>query len=460
MTLFQTRNPATGEVVQTYPQHTDAQLEHLLSQAASASLSWRQTPLTARSRALHVLAQHLRADSERFARAITLEVGKPLSESAAEIRKCAITCDYYATHGPGFLTHEPAQIDAAHAWVQFDPLGVILAVMPWNFPFWQVIRCAAPALMAGNVVLLKHAESAPLCAMLLAQAFRESFAQTGFSGHILEAVMTDPQGVKRLICDERVAGVALTGSERAGAAVAQAAGAVTKPLVLELGGSDPFIVLADADIEQAAAVACTSRMINGGQSCIAAKRFIVEAPVYDLFVRRLTDHMARLRVGDPLDPLTQVGPLARADLRAQLQAQVSVSVEAGARVVLGGSPLEGPGFFYPPTVLVDVPQTCAAAREELFGPVAPVFSVDSPQSAIALANSSRYGLGAALWTRDLTVARTLATQLDAGAVAINDFVKSDARLPFGGVKASGYGRELGVYGMRAFANIKSVWVGA
>jgi succinate-semialdehyde dehydrogenase/glutarate-semialdehyde dehydrogenase len=453
---FQTLNPATGELIQAHAMHSPAQLEHMLDQAVVTAQSWRHVAPDERAHLLHAVAARLRADTDRFARAITLEVGKPITESAAEVRKCATVCDYYASHGPGFLTPQPTQIDAAQAWIQLDPLGVILAIMPWNFPFWQVFRCAAPALMAGNVVLLKHAESVPLCASLLAQVFREA----GFPTHAFDAPLIDLPTTSLLIQDPRIAGVALTGSERAGVSVAQAASLHPKPLVLELGSNDPFIVLADADLPLAAALAARSRTLNCGQSCIAAKRFIVESSVHAEFVQHLTTQLLSLRVGDPTDPATQVGPMARADLRAQLHAQVTASIDAGARLMLGGQVPEGPGSFYPPTLLDRVPLGCPAADEELFGPVAAVFVAQDPNHALRLANDSRFGLGATICTRDLRLATAFASQLNAGVVAINDMVRSDPRLPFGGVKASGYGRELGRDGIRAFANIKSVYIGA
>ncbi len=455
MSVFQSINPATGELVATFEGHTPEQVDAALDAAAAAFRSWRRTTFEERARLLRAAAGYLRAEKERFARLITLEMGKPIRQARAEIEKCAWNCDYYAEHGAEFLADRPTPSDAQESLVVFDPLGVVLAIMPWNFPFWQVFRFAAPALMAGNTAVLKHAANVPQCALAIEEVFRAA----GFPDGCFRTLLLPSSEVQAVIEDPRVAAVTLTGSDTAGSRVAEASGRVLKKAVLELGGSDPFIVLADADLDAAARVAAMARNQNTGQSCIAAKRFIVVDDVFEPFVERFVAEVARLRVGDPFEEETDVGPLARADLRADLERQVAESVAMGATVLVGGYRLERPGYFYAPTILSHVTPEMPAFREETFGPVAAIVRARDTEEAIALANQSVYGLGASIWTRDLGSARRLVREIEAGSVFVNGMVASDPRLPFGGVKRSGYGRELGEWGIREFVNVKTVWFG-
>jgi succinate-semialdehyde dehydrogenase/glutarate-semialdehyde dehydrogenase len=385
---------------------------------------------------------------------MALEMGKPVAQGEAEVEKCAWVCEYYADHAEAMLAEQPRETDAAQSYVRFDPLGPVLAVMPWNFPFWQVFRFAAPGLMAGNAGILKHASNVPRCALDIEAVFRDA----GFPRGLFATALVGSRAVKALVEDERIAAVTLTGSEPAGSAVAEQAGRVLKKTVLELGGSDPFIVLADADLRAAARTAAEARLINSGQSCICAKRFIVVDVVADQFLDLFTGEMRARRVGDPLSPDTQVGPQARVDLRDDLHRQVEESVKRGATLLLGGEIPTGRGAFYPPTVLAAVDRGMPAFDEETFGPVAAVIRARDEADAVRLANDSTFGLGAALWTADRERARRLAAEIEAGAVFVNGLVKSDPRLPFGGIKRSGYGRELSEYGIREFVNIKSVWM--
>jgi len=386
---------------------------------------------------------------------MTREMGKPITAAEGEAEKCAWVCDFYSKNAERFLSPEDAETDAAHSFVRYDPIGPVLAVMPWNFPFWQVFRFAAPALMAGNVGLLKHASNVPGCAL----AIESVFTKAGFPMGAFQTLLVGSKVVEGIIRHPAVRAVTLTGSDPAGRAVASQAGAALKKTVLELGGSDPFIVLADADAEAVASKAAVARTINNGQSCIAAKRFIVEDAVADRFEAAFVKAMAALKVGDPSEKDTDVGPLARRDLMDDLQSQVDRSVRAGAKLALGGKPLEGTGYFYPPTVLTHVEPGMAAFEEETFGPVASVTRAKNTDHALALANASDFGLGASLWTGDPARGEALAAEVEAGAVFVNGIVKSDPRLPFGGVKLSGYGRELSAFGIREFVNIKTVWVG-
>ncbi len=445
-------NPATGEQLAAYDETPPARLEHLLDASVRAWSSWRGTSFEARGGFLRAAAVLLREREGEWARAMTLEMGKPVREARAEVRKSASVCDFYAESGARFLAPRQVPTDDPVSFVRYDPLGVLLGIMPWNFPFWQVFRFAAPAVMAGNVALLKHASNVPGCALAIERVFRDA----GFPPGVFTTLLLGGAAAERLIGDPRVACVTLTGSEAAGRRVGAAAGAALKKSVLELGGSDPFVVLADADVERAARVAADARCLNSGQSCIAAKRFIVEREVVDAFVACFTEALAAKRVGDPEDESTDVGPLARPDLRAELHAQVEASVAEGARLVLGGRVPAGPGNFYPVTLLTDVEPGHTAAREETFGPVAAVLPVADEAEAVRVANATRFGLGASLWTRDLERARRLVPLLDVGAVFVNGLVKSDPRLPFGGVKASGYGRELAEEGLREFVNCKTV----
>ena len=450
-----TVDPATGRTVRTFDALTDAELEDRLARAAAAASRWRATPAPERAAIVARAGALLDERREDYARLMTLEMGKPLQAARDEAAKCAATCRYYAEQLERFLA--PETVVESDEWVGrtiFQPLGVVLAVMPWNFPFWQVVRFAAPALAAGNVGLLKHASNVPQCALALETLFRDAGAPDG----VFTTLLVESRRVSALIGDARVAAVTLTGSEGAGSEVGAAAGRHLKKSVLELGGSDPFLVLPSADVALAARTAVTARTINNGQSCIAAKRFVVHAAVYDEFSERFVAGMRALRVGDPVDEATQVGPLATAAIRDEVHDQVRRTLDAGARLLCGGEPIDGPGFHYMPTVLADVPRDAAASREEVFGPVAALFRVADLDEAIRVANDTPYGLGASAWTRDAAEARRLEEELAAGSVFINGMVASDPRLPFGGVKRSGYGRELGVAGMREFQNVKTVRV--
>jgi succinate-semialdehyde dehydrogenase/glutarate-semialdehyde dehydrogenase len=385
---------------------------------------------------------------------MTLEMGKPIVQAEAEVDKCAACCDYYADHAEAFLAEQPSKTDASKSYVRFDPLGPVLAVMPWNFPYWQVFRFAAPALMAGNAGILKHASNVPRCALAIEKVFREA----GFPQGLFTAPLLESRAIASLISDPRIVAVTLTGSERAGSAVAGQAGRELKKTVLELGGSDPFIVLADADLAAAAKAAADARLVNSGQSCIAAKRFIAVEAIADRFLDLFLDELRSRRMGDPLARETQVGPQARTDLRDELHKQVEESVKRGAKCLLGGEIPRGPGAFYPPTLLAGVDKGMPAFDQETFGPVAAVVRAKDEGDAVRLANDSSFGLGASLWTQDRARAEHLAAQIEAGAVFVNGIVKSDPRLPFGGIKRSGYGRELSEYGIREFVNIKSVWI--
>jgi succinate-semialdehyde dehydrogenase/glutarate-semialdehyde dehydrogenase len=397
----------------------------------------------------------LRADKSRFAALLTSEMGKPIVEAEAEVEKCAWTAAWFADNAARLLADEPVESTATESYVRFQPLGLILAVMPWNFPFWQAFRAALPALAAGNVMVLKHSSNVPQSALAVEDVFREA----GLPEGVFQTLLIGSAAVERLIADHRVAGVTLTGSEAAGATVAQAAGKALKKTVLELGGSDPFIVLADANIEAAAAVACRSRNQNNGQSCISAKRFVVEEPVADDFERLFTAAVAALKVGNPMDRSNQVGPLARRDLVDDLERQVSESIRMGAEARTGGKKIPGDGYYFEPTVLANVRAGMPAYNEETFGPVAAVIRVKDADEALRVANDTDFGLGSSLWTSDLERGKDLAQQIEAGLVFINGMVASDARLPFGGVKRSGYGRELSDYGIKEFTNIQTVWVG-
>jgi acyl-CoA reductase-like NAD-dependent aldehyde dehydrogenase len=447
-------NPATGELIREYPEHDEDDVALRLDAAAVAFDAWSRRPVAERAALLRALAARLRADQAAHAALMTAEMGKPIAQAEAEIAKCAVTCEWFAEHAAALLEPEPVRTEASDSHVRFDPLGLVLAVMPWNFPFWQVVRCAAPALAAGNTVVLKHAANVPGCALALEQAFE----QAGFPPGVFSTLLIPARQVGEVIAHPAVRAVSLTGSEAAGRQVAALAGAALKKTVLELGGSDAFVVLADADVAQAAAQAALARTLNNGQSCIAAKRFIVEEPVADAFTAAFAAAMAALRVGDPFDRATQLGPLARPDLVDELEGQVRRSVADGALLRLGGARREGPGCFFPPTVLTGVEPGMAAFDEETFGPLGAVTCARDAEHALALANHSRFGLGGSVWTGDPARGRALAARLEAGAVFVNETVKSDPRVPFGGVKASGYGRELAGFGLREFVNVKTVWV--
>jgi succinate-semialdehyde dehydrogenase/glutarate-semialdehyde dehydrogenase len=453
--VIQSINPASGALLFETEEHTPADIERALAGAASAQALWRDVPVEKRCASVRAAAGVLRKHKAAFARLITNEMGKPLAEAEAEIEKCAWNCEFYADRAPAFLAEENIASNASESVVVYEPLGVVLAIMPWNYPFWQLFRFAAPALAAGNGAVLKHANNVPQCALAIERVFQEA----GFPDGLFRTLMIEPAAVAGIIADPRIAAVTLTGSTEVGSIVASQAGAQIKKQVLELGGSDPFIVLEDADVDAAAAVAVKARFLNVGQSCISAKRIIVHEEVAERFVTAFCAHAENLKIGDPLMADTNIGPMARANLRNNLHAQVERSRAAGAELRLGGYKLDGPGFFYAPTILDHVTPGMAAFDEETFGPAAAVIRVRDADEAIRLANATEFGLGAALWTSDLTRARKLAARIEAGAVFINGMVASDPRLPFGGVKKSGYGRELGVYGIREFTNIKSVWIG-
>ncbi|MBI4340218.1 MAG: NAD-dependent succinate-semialdehyde dehydrogenase [Chloroflexi bacterium] len=452
---MQSINPATEEVVASFPELTPPQIDLALGKAATAFEGWRRTSFRERGRLMRKAASYLRQNRSSLGKLITVEMGKPILEAEAEVEKCAWNCDFYAEHARRFLASKRVRSGAQLSYVAFDPLGVILAVMPWNFPFWQVFRFAAPALMAGNTCLLKHASNVPQCSLAIQEVFRAA----GFPTGVFQSLLVPSSAVEPLIRDDRVRAVTLTGSDVTGSKVAEASGRNLKKTVLELGGADPFIVLADADLKLAAEVGARARNQNTGQSCIAAKRFILVEAVADRFQELFAAAVSRLRVGDPMDRATQVGPLARPDLREALEQQVAESVRQGASVATGGHRLERRGFFYAPTVLAGVTPAMPVFREETFGPVAALVRARDVEEAIALANDSEFGLGASLWTADVEKGQALAREVQAGAVFINGMVASDPRLPFGGVKRSGYGRELSEFGIREFVNIKTVWVG-
>jgi succinate-semialdehyde dehydrogenase/glutarate-semialdehyde dehydrogenase len=451
---IETRNPATGELVRTFQPIDAAGIDLRLGRAEAAFRAWRVSSFDERAALMTRLADRLEAGSDEFARLMTLEMGKLAGEGRAEALKAARGCRYYAEHAAGFLKDDEFATEATRSYVRYEPLGAILAIMPWNFPFWQVIRFAAPALMAGNVALLKHSPNVPQCALALERLFLEA----GFPEGVFQTLLIDIDPVPALLADVRVAAVTLTGSERAGRDVAARAGQSLKKSVLELGGSDPFIVMPSANMDAAVTTAVKARMFNGGQSCIAAKRFILIDSIADEFIRRFVPAMAGLTLGDPGDPATEVGPMARADLRETLAAQVDETVARGARILTGGTRADRPGYYYLPTVLTDIPADSPAYRDELFGPVASVFRVANIDEAIALANDTRFGLGASVWTNDAAEESRFARDLEAGQVFVNAMVASDPRVPFGGVKNSGYGRELSVHGIREFVNAKTLWV--
>jgi succinate-semialdehyde dehydrogenase/glutarate-semialdehyde dehydrogenase len=447
-------NPATGETLRTFDALSDAQVDAALARADSAYRTYRHTPLGARARWLSAAAGILEEEKDRLGRIMTLEMGKPIGAARAEAAKCALACRYYAEHGERLLADEPLDAGSGTSYLKFQSIGPVLAVMPWNFPFWQVFRFAAPALMAGNVGVLKHASNVPQCALEIEDVIRRS----GFPAGVFQSLPIGSAQVARLIDDPRVRAVSLTGSEPAGAQVAAQAGRQLKKTVLELGGSDPFVVMPSADLDRAVRTAVDARILNNGQSCIAAKRFIIDARIAAEFECRFVEAIEALRIGDPLDEATQLGPLATPEILDGLDRQVRDSVAAGARLLTGGHRLDRPGNFYAPTVLADVPKDSPAYREELFGPVAALFRVNGLDEAILLANDTEFGLGASVWTNDDTERHRLIDEIEAGMVFVNGMVASDPRLPFGGVKRSGYGRELSAYGIREFVNVKTVRV--
>jgi len=448
-------NPATGDRVAEYESDTWTDVDAALERARDAFDKWADRPIREREELLAAAADVLRENEREYAELMTREMGKPISQAVSEVEKCAWVCDHYAEHASSYLEadHHPSPPGSAVKTVH-EPLGPVLAVMPWNFPFWQVFRFAAPYLTAGNVGLLKHASNVPGCAEAIEDVFREA----GYPEDVFQSLFASSELVDDVIEDDRVRAATLTGSGPAGRAVAGTAGENLKKTVLELGGSDPFVVLDDADVASAAETGAWARNLNGGQSCIAAKRFVVHTDVYGEFRDQFVDEVESLTVGDPTDERTDIGPQVRRDLLENLHEQVEASVDAGATVVAGGEPLDREGAFYPPTVLEDVPRDCPAAEEELFGPVAALFEVDDEDEAVRLANDTRFGLGASIWTEDRERGERVARRIDAGCTYVNQLVKSDPRVPFGGVKESGYGRELSEAGIREFVNRKTVWV--
>lgn len=447
-------NPATGEKLKEFAAFDDKEIEKRLARAEQAFAHHRREPFPKRAQLMVAVASLLEQEKEKLANIITLEMGKLLRGAMDEVDKCARGCRFYAENAERFLEDDPAQTDAARSYVAYQPMGPVLAIMPWNFPFWQVFRFAAPALMAGNVGLLKHAANVPQCAL----AIEEIFCRAGFDEGVFQTLLIEAAQAEKVIVDPRVKAVTLTGSDRAGSAVASIAAREIKKSVLELGGSDAFIVMPSADFEGAVATGVKARMINTGQSCIAAKRFFIADQVYDKFLKEFVERIRALKVGDPLDEATDIGPLATENILNGVHAQVQKSIAAGAKLLTGGNRIHGPGFFYEPTVLVDVPKESPAFREEVFGPVASIFRVRDNAEAIEMANDNVYGLGASVWTTDKKEQELFASELETGMVFVNGMVASDPRLPFGGVKRSGFGRELGAVGIREFTNIKTVWI--
>ena len=452
---IQTINPTTGEVLETFEPYSEQQVNQALDQARQAFLHWRTISFAERGKYLHSVASHLRDRKTELARIAVLEMGKSITEAEAEVEKCAWNCDFFAENAESFLRDEKVASNASESYVAFRPLGVVLAIMPWNFPYWQVFRFAAPTLMAGNTSVLKHASNVSRVALEIERIFQEA----GLPKGVLRTVLVPGSETGRLIEDSRIAAVTLTGSEAAGVEVAATSGHVLKKTVLELGGSDPFIVLEDADLDEAAQVAVTARFQNNGQSCIAAKRFIVVDSVAEAFEQKFVANTARLKVGDPLEYDTRIGPLARKDLQETLDQQVQQSIRQGAKVLIGGKAREGKGNFYEPTILTNVTPEMSVFNDETFGPVAAVIRARDTEHALELANDSKFGLSSNLWTRNIEQARELTARIEAGGVFINGMTASDPRLPFGGVKRSGYGRELSSFGIREFVNVQTVWIG-
>jgi len=448
-------NPTTGQTLKTFEALTAAQIEDKLRLAANTFRTYRQMPFAERTRMMTRAAEILETEKQALGKVMTTEMGKPLKAAIAEAEKCAWVCRYYAENAQQHLVDELVETNAQKSYVRFQPLGPVLAVMPWNFPFWQVFRFAAPALMAGNVGLLKHASNVPQCAL----AIEDIFARAGFPNGAFQTLLVGSDAVEGILNDHRVAAATLTGSEPAGRSVASIAGKQIKKTVLELGGSDPFIVMPSANLEEAVTTAVKARTINNGQSCIAAKRFIVAAEIYDDFEKHFTNQMRALKIGDPMEESTDIGPLATPQIVNDLDEQVKKAVASGARVLAGGKKIDRPGNFFEPTVLVDIDLNAPVSCEEIFGPVAMLFRVSSIDEAIHVANATPFGLGSAAWTNDAEEQRRFIEELDAGSVFINGMVASDPRLPFGGVKRSGYGRELAEFGIREFTNIKTVWIG-
>ncbi len=452
--MIQSKNPATEKVLKTFQEISNEELEKKLVLAEKAFKSWKQTSFKERATLMRKLGEYLRSHTEEFSKLQMLEMGKTMKSGPAGIEKCGSLCDYYADNAENILKHEVLQTDQKEQYIEFDPLGVVLAIMPWNFPFWQVYRFAVPAIMAGNVGLLKHASNVPQCA----EAIEESFRAVGFPEGVFQNLLLPSARVEALIRDPRVIAITLTGSEKAGSEVARVAGEEIKKVVLELGGSDPFVIFADVDIIKAAKTAVLARLQgNVGQSCISAKRFIVEESVEEEFMKAVVGEFSKLSVGDPSDKNIDIGPLATEQILLEVERQVKKSASLGAKVVYGGSRKKGKGYFYLPTVMTNVKKGIPVYDEEVFGPVLPIISFKTEAEAVQLANDTRYGLGASIFTSDMEKAKRIIPQIEAGNVCVNDMVKSDPRVPFGGIKKSGYGRELGTYGIKEFVNIKNVW---
>src|SRR4030095_10128398 len=447
-------NPATGEKVKEFSAFDDGEIENRLKRAENASRKYRRTAFSQRSELMEATAELLLLEKERLAETITLEMGKLFRASVEEIEKCVRGCRFYADNAERFLEDEAAQTDAARSYVHYEPFGPVLAIMPWNFPFWQLCRCAAPALMTGNVGLLKHASNVPQCAL----AIEQILCRAGFEDGVFQTLLIEPEQVEKIIVDPRVKAVTLTGSEKAGSAVASTAARQIKKSVLELGGSDAFIVMPSANFESARSTAVNARTSNTEQSCIAAKRLLIADEIYDEFLDQFVDRMRALKVGDPMDPATEIGPVATEQILRGVHDQVQKSIAKGAKLLTGGNRIHGPGFFYEPTVLVDVPRESPAYREEVFAPVASIFRVGNAAEAIEMANDSSFGLAASAWTNNPEEQELFTSGLETGLVFINAMVASDPRLPFGGVKRSGFGRELGAAGTREFTNTKTIWI--
>ncbi len=452
-------NPCTGQEVHRYPPMNDGDLSEAIEQSVTAFRSWKLTDFDSRASLLKRVAEKMRQDKERLAQLMTIEMGKPITESYGEVEKAAWCAEHYAENGEAYLSSIDLPSDATHSYVQHLPLGSILGILPWNAPFWLAFRFCAPAIMAGNTCLMKHDEHVPACAEAIAGLFEDACAELGAPQGIMQNLPIHREQVAEVIKNDAVQAVSLTGSSLAGSAVASLAASQIKPAVLELGGSDPSLIFADADIDAAVEALVISRIINAGQSCIAAKRLIVMDSVYDEFVDKLRDKLAQLKMGDPTDPTTQVGPIARSDLREGLHRQVSMTIEQGGKCLLGGEMPSGPGYFYPVTLLIDVTPDMQASCEETFGPIAVVMKAESEAQALEMANDTPYGLAASIWSQDVDKAIKLAPMIEAGQVTINGLVKTDPRLPSGGIKRSGYGRELGPHGIMEFVNVQQVWIG-
>lgn len=447
-------NPANAKLIKRYKPYSTSKIESIINSVNNDFLNWKNTNFNQRKKLMLTVSRILKKEKEKYAKILTLEMGKPIKQAITEVEKCAWVCKYYAENAESILQKEFIKTDASESYIQFDPIGIVLAVMPWNFPFWQVFRFAAPALMAGNACLLKHSSNVPMSALAIEEIFRKS----GFPKNIFRTLLIESKQVNAVIENPKVKAVTLTGSEYAGSMVAASCGKMLKKSVMELGGSDPFIIFADANLEKAVSTAVNARLLNNGQSCIAAKRFIVVEKIAAEFEELFIKKMEETVVGDPMNDETDLGPIAREDLLIELHEQITKSVEAGAKILTGGKRLDIKGYYYAPTIISDVKKGMVAYEQELFGPAAIVIKVKNEEEAIFVANDTNFGLGASLWTKNISKAKKLASQIEAGSVFINGMVKSDPRLPFGGIKLSGYGRELSHYGIKEFVNIKTVWV--